>query len=74
MNVYGTYPHDRDNDGLEGQHNVHAEGVPLIGSATLCGHTDRPDIAWTQTNKPVSCNGCLAIIEQVKREHCGSAS
>ncbi len=67
MNLYGEYTHKRDDDGLEGAHNVHAAGVPAISSETLCGHIGRLDIRWTQTKKPVTCNGCLAVIEQVKK-------
>lgn len=65
MNVFGAYKHKRDDDGLEGQHQVHAAGVPAIGSQTLCGHTDRPDITWLNTRAKVSCSGCLAVIKQV---------
>lgn len=66
-NIYGTYCHQRDNDGLEGKHVVHAEGVPLLSSQTLCGHIGRLDITWTETKKPVTCSGCFAVIDQVKR-------
>lgn len=73
-NVYGVYKDKRDDDGLEGKNKVHSGGVPLIGSSTLCGHTDTSGtIKWHATKRPVNCNGCLAIIDHVKRNHCDSA-
>lgn len=45
---------------------VHYEGVGLIGSATLCGHTDRPEYDFIATDQRANCVGCLAVRDHVK--------
>lgn len=44
---------------------VHYAGCGLIGADTLCGHTDRTDFDWHDTNKRVNCAGCLAVRNHV---------
>lgn len=50
-----------DNQGV-----VHYEGVPLIGSATLCGYTDLVGCDWSSTHKRVNCKGCIATRDHVR--------
>lgn len=44
---------------------VHYEGCALIGSDTLCGHTDRTEADWQTTSKRVTCGGCIAVRDYV---------
>lgn len=44
---------------------VHYEGVGLIGSQTLCGHTDRMGWVWNASKKRVNCVGCIAVRDHV---------
>lgn len=44
---------------------VHYEGCGLIGSHTICGHTDRVEMEWEETTKRVNCRGCLAVRDHV---------
>lgn len=44
---------------------VHYEGVGLIGSSTLCGHTDWVGCDFVETTKRVNCSGCKAIRDHV---------
>lgn len=44
---------------------VHYEGCGMIGSHTLCGHTDWISATWEITTKRVNCKGCLAVRDHV---------
>jgi hypothetical protein len=44
---------------------VHYVGPGIIGSHTLCGHTDRPDWDFEETNKRVNCPGCIGTRDYV---------
>lgn len=44
---------------------IHYDGVAQIGSATLCGHTDRTQWRFAETTKRVNCRGCLATRNHV---------
>lgn len=44
---------------------VHYDGCGLIGSHTLCGHTDLTGVVWADTRKPVTCRGCLSVKKHV---------
>lgn len=44
---------------------VHYEGVGMIGSQTLCGHTDRIGWVWNASKKRVNCVGCIAVRNHV---------
>jgi len=44
---------------------IHYEGVGQIGSATLCGHTDRTHWTFESTTKRVNCLGCIATRNHV---------
>jgi hypothetical protein len=58
----------KEDDGIEGPHNVHAEGSGLCDMETLCGHVWSGN-TWKETKKPVTCPGCLDVIALVHREH-----
>lgn len=45
--------------------DVHYEGCYLIGSHTLCGHTDIQTANFITTTKRVNCRGCLAVRDHV---------
>ena len=53
-----------DPDELEAG-RIHYEGCGLIGSETLCGHTDRTSWKWAYTTKRVNCCGCIAVRNHV---------
>lgn len=44
---------------------VHYDGPGIIGSHTLCGHTDLVTWRWADTNKRVNCRGCLGTRDHV---------
>lgn len=44
---------------------VHYDGVALIGSSTLCGHTDWNGADFVDTTKRVNCAGCIAVRNHV---------
>lgn len=44
---------------------VHYTGPGIIGSHTLCGHTDRPGWNFEETNKRVNCAGCIGTRDHV---------
>lgn len=44
---------------------VHYDGPSLVGWQTLCGHVDRVDFEWKDTNKRVNCQGCLDVLRHV---------
>lgn len=44
---------------------IHYEGVGIIGSHTLCGHTDQTKWRWEITRKRVNCPGCLGVRKHV---------
>lgn len=52
--------------GIEGENVIHIEGVPLLGSQTLCGHVDRTTIDWSNTDDAPTCAACLAVWRFVK--------
>lgn len=54
----------RDPDDTEAN-LIHYEGCGLIGSHTLCGHTDRTQWRFEETAKRVNCMGCLAVRDHV---------
>lgn len=45
--------------------DVHYDGCGLIGSHTLCGHTDIPGSSFQETTKRVTCRGCIAVRDHV---------
>jgi hypothetical protein len=54
------YIHAGEETGL-----VHYEGCGLIGSHTLCGHTDWVGSVWDETKKRVNCKACIAVRDHV---------
>lgn len=44
---------------------VHYNGPGIIGSHTLCGHTDRIGWDWEETTKRVNCPGCVGTRDHV---------
>lgn len=44
---------------------VHYDGVGLIGSSTLCGHTDWVGCDFVETKKRVNCEACKAVRDHV---------
>lgn len=64
--IYATR-FDAGDAGQEGHDVVHIEGVSLIGSDTLCGHVDRIDMTFEETTRAVTCKGCLAVWNFVKK-------
>lgn len=44
---------------------VHYEGPAIIGSHTLCGHTDRVNWDFEETTKRVNCPGCIGTRNHV---------
>lgn len=63
--VVATGIKDRQDAAIEAS-LVHYEGPGLVAWATLCGHVDRLDYKWEQTNKRVNCPGCLDVVRHVK--------
>lgn len=45
--------------------DVHYEGVPLIGSHTLCGITDIIEADYEVVNRRVNCRVCIAARDHV---------
>lgn len=45
--------------------DVHYASCALIGSGSLCGHTDRLDADFQQTVKRVTCKACIAVRDYV---------
>lgn len=56
-----TDPHDV----LDEAGRVHYDGCGVIGSHTLCGHTDWVGATFEETNKRVNCKGCIAVRNHV---------
>lgn len=44
---------------------VHYDQAPIIGSGTLCGHTDRTKWTFKETTRRVNCPGCLGVQKHV---------
>lgn len=44
---------------------VHYDGPSIIGSHTLCGHTDRTVWTFAETTKRVNCPGCIGTRNHV---------
>lgn len=60
-------PHVFDANGaVDPVETVHYFGCALIGSDTLCGHTDRMEADWEETTKRVNCRGCIAVRDYVR--------
>lgn len=64
VEVDGTSPEARTRRNDETD-LVHYEGVALIGSSTLCGHTDWMDSSFVETTRRVNCSGCIATRDHV---------
>ncbi len=45
--------------------DVHYEGCGLIGSHTLCGHTDITESDFQEVRKRVTCRACIAVRDHV---------
>lgn len=54
----------RENGDVE-ESLVNYEGVGLIGSSTLCGHTDWVGADFVEVKRRVNCQGCIAVRDHV---------
>jgi len=60
-----SYAYRLDFEGDKNGATIHYEGAALIGSHTLCGHTDLVGVEWGETNQRVNCSGCIAVRNHV---------